>query len=378
MDSLEQLLDPITLDAFRAEYEDRKPLHVPADPERSRARLLPWEAFNGLLNQSGVWTSGNLRLMRNHTPVPPDQYCRPVVTPDGTVMRPSPAMVEVYLAAGASAVVNDVLHLHPPLTRLGAALGQVYAGLVGANIYCSFEGVRAFGSHFDNHDVFVIQTEGEKLWNIYENRALNPVDTPEDTAETRRWFEQTRGRVLHEILMRPGDLLYLPRGWYHDALAVEGASLHVTFSVTPLYGRAMFALLDNAAMQNPAFRAWLPPAHLDGGGALQNHLANLGKLLSAIAASPAFRDEVAMAQQRLMIRPPNFSLPERCAITTYRTTGRAFPPAPSPGLQIAYEWAIHERRFTLEEMVAQFDILSEAEVREGLRAAEEAGALQRS
>ncbi len=65
--------------------------------------------------------------------------------------------------------------------------------------------------------------------------------------------------------MRPGDVLYLPRGWYHDALAVDGPSLHVTLSVTPLYGRILFRLLEPAAMQDPAFRAWLPPADRDGG-----------------------------------------------------------------------------------------------------------------
>lgn len=376
MNSLDELLHPVTLDQFRAEYEDRKPLHVPAETDRRKAAALTWSAFNALLDQSSLWTAGSLRLMRNHTPVPPEEYCRPVKTPDGTVMRPSAGMVEVFLSAGASAVANDVLHLHPPLTRIGQALGETYAALVGANVYCSFQGVRAFGTHFDNHDVFVIQTEGEKVWTLYENRALNPVDPPEDTAETRRWFEQTRGRVLQEIVMRPGDVLYLPRGWYHDALATEGASLHVTFSVTPLYGRILLSLLDNAAMQNPAFRAWLPPAHQDEGRALQQRLAELGEMLAAIVATPEFRDEVAMAQRRLIARPAGFSLPTRKPVTLYRTTGRAFPRS-STALGVIYGWAIQERQFALEEMIAQFDFLSEQEVRDGVDAAEKAGALEK-
>ena len=39
-----------------------------------------------------------------------------------------------------------------------------------------------------------------------------------------------KGRVAEEILMRPGDLLYLPRGQFHDALASTDASIHVTLS----------------------------------------------------------------------------------------------------------------------------------------------------
>ncbi len=377
MDTLDELLHPITPERFRAEYEDRKPLHIPAAAGGHKRALLDWAAFNDLLNRPAVWTSKSLRLMRDHIPVPPEQYCRPVTTPEGPVMRPAPGKVDVFLSAGASLVANDVLDLHPPLARLGQTLGEVWGALVGANIYCSFSGVRAFGTHFDNHDVFVVHTEGEKVWNIYERRADNPVDPLEDTMETRRWFEQTRGRVIEEVRMRPGDVLYLPRGWYHDALAVDGPSLHVTFSVNPLYGRIMFSLLDHAAMQNPAFRAWLPAAREENGEALRRRLAELGELLANIAASPAFRDEVAMAQRRLVPRAANFTLPERKPVTLYQTTGRAFPPA-STGVRVVYDWAMEERRFALEDMVAQFDFLSEAEVRAGLTAAEEAGAVRKA
>jgi len=36
--------------------------------------------------------------------------------------------------------------------------------------------------------------------------------------------------------MKPGDILYLPRGQYHDALTGDRASLHVTFGVAPATG----------------------------------------------------------------------------------------------------------------------------------------------
>jgi hypothetical protein len=42
-----------------------------------------------------------------------------------------------------------------------------------------------------------------------------------------------------------------------------------------------------------------------------------------------------------------------------------------------YDWAIEERQFALEDMVAQFQSLSEDEVRAGVAAAETAGAVQR-
>lgn len=376
MASLDELLHPITTAQFLAEYEGRKPLYIPAETDRRKREVLTWAAFNGILGQTTNWTAQNLRLMRNHVAVSPDQYCDAMMGAGAPVLRANPAKVQTFLSAGASLVANDVLYMHPPLTRIGQTLGETFAAQIGANIYCSFQGVRAFGTHFDNHDVLVVHTEGEKVWNLYANRAVNPVDLPADTPDTRRWFEQSRGALAQEVVMRPGDVLYLPRGWYHDALASDGASLHVTFSITPLYSRILLSLLDNAAMQNPAFRAWLPPAGQDGGAPLRRRLNEMGQFLAALVASPAFFDEVAMAQQRLVPRPSGYTLPDRQAVTLYRVTGQRFP-ALSTGLGVAFEWAAQQGEFSLESMIALFDFISETEIRAGVASAEAAGALQR-
>jgi len=375
MFTLDDLLHPITPAQFFADYDDRKPLYIPAGDDDRKRQVLTWAAWNDMLNRTVDWTSSSLRLMRNHQAVPDEQYCRSVRTVNGMVMQPSPAKMEVFISAGASIVGNDVQLKHAPLANIADVLSRAYAAQIGANVYCSFQGVQAFGTHFDNHHVFVIHTEGEKVWNLYDQRAENPVENLPDTPETRLYLEQSRGKVMQKVTMRPGDVLYLPRGWYHDALAEDGGSLHVTFSIAPLYGRVLFQLLDHAAMQNPAFRAYLPPAWSDG-PALARQVTELGEFLARLAASPAFHDEVAMAQERLSPRPADFTLPQRKPVTLYRTTGRAFPPA-STGVRGAYEWAIAERRFAIEDMIAQIDFASEADLRAGVEAAVTAGALIR-
>jgi lysine-specific demethylase/histidyl-hydroxylase NO66 len=376
MHSLDDLLQPISPEHFLGEYVGRKPLHIPASGDGAKAAILTWPDFNRLLGQGSLWTSAHLRLMRNYVAVPPDQYCHPVATPQGEVLRPWPQKVEVFLSAGASLIANDVLSIHEPLMRIGETLSRTFAASIGANIYCSFRGVQAFGTHFDNHDVIVIQTGGTKVWNLYASRADNPIENFPDDDATRRWFEQTRGALMQQVTMQPGDVLYLPRGWYHDALATDGPSLHVTFAITPLHGRTLLSLLNLEAMKNPAYRAFAPPAPEAGGAALAAHLAEYGQILARIAASPAFREEVARSQTRMTPRPPSFTLPERKPITLIRTTGRSFPDCSSTMREV-YDWAISERQFALEDMVAHFQSLSEDDVRAGVAAAEAAGALQR-
>ncbi|KQY73294.1 MULTISPECIES: cupin domain-containing protein [unclassified Brevundimonas] len=373
--SLDELLHPITPARFRADYYGRKPLHIPAAEGGRKRDILTWDGWNALLGQPGIWTSQTLRPMRDHIPVRKDLYCDTVQTANGQVHRPSMPRLEIFLASGASLVANEVHHLHPPLTRLAAMLGEAFAAGVGCNVYYSSKGVRAFGTHYDNHEVFAIQTEGEKVWNIYEARADNPVDAMPDNMETRRWLEQTRGNLMQEVRMRPGDVLYIPRGCYHDALATTGPSLHATFGVNPLTGATIMSLLGLMAGKASLFRDWLPSAHTED-GALKDRLHELGDLLAHLAKSPLLAEEIGRLQRRQIERPREFALPQLQAMTLYRTTGRAFPDA-GFDQRLAYDWATTAREFAAEEMAVQFDYLSEAEIRLALEAAEQAGAIQR-
>lgn len=377
MRTLDDLLHPITPDRFFAEFHGRKPLHIPAPAGAPKRALLDWSTFNGLLNQPSIWTAQSLKLVQNTQPVPPERYCRTVQSQSGPAFRPDPAKVALFVAEGASLIAGDVQDLTAPIAELSSVLSRTFAASAGANIYCSFKGVQAFGAHFDLTDVFAVQTEGEKLWRIYENRANAPVEMPSDVGDMRRWLDQTKGRLQAEVMMRPGDVLYLPRGCYHDALAQDAASLHVTFSIAALHGRIIFNLLEQAAMQDPAFRAYLPPSGQDGGRALQQHLAGLGQRLAQLAASPAFRDEVAMTQERLTPRSHRFALPNREPLTRYGRTALMAPAYAGP-VAHAMHWALSQQVFSLEDLIAQFDFVSEADIRAAVDQAEKAGALKRA
>ncbi len=374
MRTLEEILHPVTPAQFRAEYEGCQPLHVPAVEGSDKRALLTWDAFNGLLNQSNVWTSERLQLMRRDAAVPPEQYCRLKRTPEGHVWRPSPAKVEVFLSAGASILANDIITLHSPITHAGVALGEALAAEVGASVFCSFRGGRAVATHYDVHEVFAVQTEGEKVWNLYEGRAIDPVGYPPGL--TQADIDKSRGRLVSTITMKPGDVLYMPRGFYHDTVTPDQPSLHVSFTVMPLAGRRILSLLEGPVLEDAAFRAWLPAADAEGGALLQARLTELAGRLAGIVASPAFRDEVALLQRRLIPRAPDFSLPVRKPATLYRTTGRAFPDN-GPLIRRIQDWMIEERQFAVEDLVAEMDSLPETVVRDALAGAEQAGAVQR-
>ena len=374
MRTFEEILHPITPERFRAEHQDRAPLHIPATARADKRHLLSWADFNALLNQSALWDSDRLQVMRDQAPVPPELYCRFKHTPTGPVWRPRPDAVQALVSSGANILANDMLTRTPALHRTGVALGEAFGAEVGASVFCSFRGSPVIRTHYDLHEVFAVQTEGEKVWNLYEGRADTPIDYPEGA--TQDHFERGCGRPIGTVHMKPGDVLYMPRGVYHDAVALDQPSLHVSFTVMPLTGRAILSLLDALAIQDPAFRTWLPPAEADDGAALGVRLAELAEALSRIAGSPEMLAETAMLQRRLIPRAPTIDLPEPRPLTRYRTAGRAFPPT-SIARRRAYDWMISRRQFSVEDMIAQLDFLSEGEARAALDEAEKAGAVQK-
>lgn len=376
MHSLADLIHPMRVEDFFGTYHGKMPLHIPAHPSAPKAALLDWPQFNRLLDQTSIWTAQSLKLVKNTNPIPATDYCRTVRDQSGEHLRPDPAKVSLHLAEGASLIAGDVQTLTPEIARLTAVLGRAFSASVQANIYCSFKGVQAFGTHFDLTDVIAVQTQGQKLWRIYGARADNPISMPMEGEGIRDYFMQNRGPLIAEVMMKPGDILYLPRGTYHDALAQDGASLHVTFALAALHGRILFGLLEQAAMQDSAFRAYLPPADLNNGQALQRHLNQLGQYLAQLMASPMFRDEVAMAQEQIIPRQHSYSLPQHAVPTLYRRLPRPAPGFSGPVAHVMSE-ALSQSAFCLEDLTARYNFVSAADIKAAVDKAEQSGAVER-
>ncbi len=80
--------------------------------------------------------------------------------------------------------------------------------------------------HHDTHDVFVLQVAGEKRWLVYEPALELPL-------KNQRYTEAMGGPgpAVEDRVLRPGDTLYLPRGWLHEAVTSDTDSLHLTIGV---------------------------------------------------------------------------------------------------------------------------------------------------
>jgi hypothetical protein len=183
---------------------------------------------------------------------------------------------------GATLVVSSFHENHPPLMRFCRGLEQVFLHAVQANIYLTPPGAQGFRTHYDTHDVLVLQVSGRKRWRLWHGQ---PVPHP-----TRRtpW----RGDIAPEgepadLLLDQGETLYVPRGVLHEAMTQEGEapSLHVTIGLMePSVASVLRYAADLLEETEPALRAAFPTWRMAEGG---ERLAALVRPLAAKLAAPA-------------------------------------------------------------------------------------------
>ncbi|XP_039077932.1 ribosomal oxygenase 2 isoform X4 [Hyaena hyaena] len=111
------------------------------------------------------------------------------------------------------------------LWRIQEKLECYFGSLVGSNVYITPAGSQGLPPHYDDVEVFILQLEGEKHWRLYQ-------PTVPLAREYSVEAEDRIGRPAHEFTLKPGDLLYFPRGTIHQADTPPGLahSTHVTIS----------------------------------------------------------------------------------------------------------------------------------------------------
>jgi hypothetical protein len=257
-DALSLTLDPVGAEAFFAEHWERRPLVVERGEPGRFDGILSTRDVERMVCETGLRTPA-FRLVRDGEPLPSSAYLEDVPWRPGSFTGMAVAdRVAAEHAAGATIVLQGLHHHWLPAARYCRGLEQRLGFPAQANAYSTPAAAQGFAVHHDTHDVFVLQVAGTKRWRIYEPVLELP-------SKHQRWSPQLGevGAPVADVTLAPGDTLYLPRGWPHEAVAHADGSLHLTIGLhPPTRLDALRAALDDCG-DDVEFRRGL-----DAGGAL--------------------------------------------------------------------------------------------------------------
>ncbi|MGH3647416.1 MAG: cupin domain-containing protein, partial [Micromonosporaceae bacterium] len=231
------------------------------DPGRESSKsfddLLTVAAVDELISRRGLRTPF-LRMARDGQLLPPARYAGPggagATVPDQALDE----RVLTAYAGGATLVLQGLHRLWPPLIEFARQLTGELGHPVGVNAYLAPPDSRGFATHYDTHDVFVLQIAGTKRWRVHPPVLVDPLAGQPWEGRTEEVAATARGPATLDAVLEPGDALYLPRGWLHSAQARDALSLHLTVGVFTLTRYALVEALLGLAAEQPQLRRGLP------------------------------------------------------------------------------------------------------------------------
>ena len=171
--------------------------------------LLDANAIDELVSQRGLRTPF-LRVAKNGTTLADKAFTAPGGVGAGIADQVSDDRLVRLFADGSTLVLQALHRVWPPILEFCQKLAAELGHPVQANAYVTPPQNQGFSAHYDVHDVFVLQIEGEKRWRIHRPVLASPLrDQPwnDRRADVEKRAEEA---PLMETLLKPGDCLYLP------------------------------------------------------------------------------------------------------------------------------------------------------------------------
>jgi hypothetical protein len=232
----------------------------------SKAISIGWDDVASMLHHSRESESYAPLFFRNGNPItdPEERYAN----------NPHAAYLD-----GCSIIVNHADFHHQIIANLCTDLQETFPH-VYANCYLSPPDSHAVNAHADDRDVLVVQVLGSKKWKVYkevpirgpfENEQVgkNGLDVPQSVFDGGLCFDNK------ELTLTKGDVLYLPRGYVHEASThtpydndasqtaseVTEPSFHITLAIAThdwCPAELITDAITKTLYRNPAFRDALP------------------------------------------------------------------------------------------------------------------------
>src|ERR1043165_6773320 len=208
--TVERLLEPFSIAQFCDAYYEKRPLFLSRRSPSYYDGLLTLDELNDVLGQANL-LSTEVRLVRRGRQMEDEDFTWPDSSgntryADATIDKEAmfARFYEGYTIAISSFERHNaaVLHLRHDFER-------VFHAPVMAGAFLTPRNAQGFGAHPDREDTFFLQFAGTKEWIIHD---------------------RSRKRLMTATL-EPGDLLYLPSGFFHKGCSADAVSGHVTFGL---------------------------------------------------------------------------------------------------------------------------------------------------
>ena len=218
---------------------ERQLLHVPAPLGLETRGLLDRAEFETAL-LSGKIPIGKIQIVTGYKAFDPND----LMLADGDRLRAE--LLRFFREQNTTFVASGVELAVPRLLDLAREAEQLLGDRVTISAVQSNRVKTGLSPHHDSENLIIVQLEGAKKWYFHGAPVAGscmPVNR--DAA-----VSIPKAPVTDELVMRPGDLLYVPSGLRHRCEPQE-ASLHLAIGIVHQSGASLLRELRGAMRDRP-------------------------------------------------------------------------------------------------------------------------------
>ena len=275
--TLHDLIAPLSPDEFFASYYERR-FHRCTKKSAALAGLLSLDRIDEIIADTEL-PANSINLAKSGEGLALSRY----TFANGAVDRG--AVLDAF-RDGATIILPQMHYADGKLYEFSLGLERQFGARVQTNVYLTPPQAHGFGVHYDNHDVFVIQVEGAKEWEIYGDRD----GLPFRGEGFRKGVDET-GELKEKFVLEAGQCLYVPRGLAHRAPNHgDTPSLHITVGIlVQTWAEFVLEAVAEAGLRIPEMRRSLPRDLLLGAGdAQQANEQTFRDLMDKLADTASF------------------------------------------------------------------------------------------
>lgn len=188
-----------------------------------------WQDVNELYSRGDI-SHRDFKLMNGYE-VPKKEYVESYDNLGVTEYRCITAILYEYLRNGATLVRNRIKN-ESFVDQISKQIANFAEAPTLVGSYAAFSSKSSYKSHWDTRDVYAVQLLGRKRWILRKPNFEFPL-----------YMQQTKNfpdikepeEIYMDVILEAGDILYIPRGWWHDPLPLDEETFHLavaTFAPT--------------------------------------------------------------------------------------------------------------------------------------------------
>ena len=211
------------------------------------------------------------------------------------------------------------------------------------NLYVTPPNSSAVDAHADDRDVFVLQIAGEKQWKVYREVPI-PYPYPHQQVGKSTHLpvpphifqnNNNNNNTIFDACLQPGDVLYMPRGYVHEAYTSSNApSYHATIAVPThdwTWSKTISDILRQRMDQTVNYRLAIPHPIGQNPSSVKDTLREIHALIQTEITQDTIsnflqqkynhHNQMVSSQRKLSLQQKQKRQKQQTTITTIHVTG---------------------------------------------------------